>query len=138
MKLFRSAIIALGLLALIPLAHADQPIQNYSSGNKTNAAAVATVPASLQQFGFLTGFEITSAGATAGLCVNPTVTGLMGGTMTYVYCFPTGAAVGVQPLTVEFAPPLKSAAFNTAIVVTLPASGAGGLLATVVAHGYNE
>jgi len=106
------------------------------SGNVANASAVATLTPTATTTMFITGFEVTGSGATAGLPVAVTVAGLKGGTQTYTYTYAVGALVPNQPLIVQFAPPLPASAVNTAIVVTCPASGAGGTNNTVVAHGY--
>jgi hypothetical protein len=106
------------------------------SGNVANASAVATLTPSTTTTAFITGFEVTGSGATAGLPVTVTVAGLLGGTKSYTYAFAVGALLPNQPLVVQFAPPLPASAVNTAIVVTCPASGAGGTNNTVVSHGY--
>lgn len=106
------------------------------SGNVANASAVATLAATATTTAYITGFEVTGAGATAGAAVTVTVAGLLGGTQSYTYVFSTGAAVVNSPLIVEFSPPLPASAVNTSIVVTCPASGAGGTNNTVVAHGF--
>jgi hypothetical protein len=85
---------------------------------------------------YISGFEITGAGATAGLPVTVTVAGLLGGTRSYTYTFVAGALLPNQPLIVTFSPPLPASAVNTPIVVTCPASGAGGTNNTTVAHGF--
>ena len=109
---------------------------SFSSGNVANAAATATIAAVALKTAFITGFEITGAGATAGSVVVATVTGLLGGTASYIVSVPAGVAVGVTPLQVVFSPPLPASAVNTAIVVSLPALGAGNTNAAAVAHGY--
>lgn len=106
------------------------------SGNKANASAAATLTPGATQTAYIAGFEITGSGATAGLPVTVTVAGLLGGTRSYTYSFAAGALVGNLPLVVDFMPPLPASAINTPIVVTCPASGAGGTNNTVVAHGY--
>lgn len=106
------------------------------TGNVANAAAVATLTGTATTTVYISGFEITGSGATAGLPVLVTVAGLLGGTRTYVYTFEAGVLVGNKPLTVQFAPPLPASAINTAIVVTCPASGAGGTNNSAVAHGF--
>lgn len=106
------------------------------SGNVANASAAATLTPTATTTAFITGFEVTGSGATAGLPVTVTVAGLLGGTRSYTYSFAAGALVGNSPLVVQFAPPLPASAVNTAIVVTCPASGAGGTNNTTVAHGY--
>lgn len=109
---------------------------NASSGNVANAAAVATLPVVAGKTNFLTGFEVVATGATAALTVLVTVTGLVGGTLTYPFVFPAGAGVAAQPLVVNFPRPLQASGAGVAIAVTLPASGAGGLNASVNAHGF--
>lgn len=107
------------------------------SGNVANASAAATLTPIALTTAFITGFEVTGSGATAGLPVTVTVAGLLGGTKSYTYTFAAGALVGNQGLAVTFFPALPASAVNTAIVVTCPASGAGGTNNTVVAHGYH-
>lgn len=108
-----------------------------SSGNVANASAVATLPASVGgRTTYITGFEITGSGATAALVVTVTVANTVSGTLSYTYVFSLGVAVVNQPLIVEFPKAIPGNASNTAIVVTCPASGAGGTNNTVTAHGY--
>lgn len=107
------------------------------SGNKANASAVATLTGAAATTVYISGFEVTGSGATTALPVTVTVAGLLGGTQSYTYSFASGVLVGNTPLIVEFDPPLPASAVNTAIVVTCPASGAGGTNNTVVAHGYH-
>ena len=111
-------------------------IINASSGNVANAAAVATLAAAAGKHTFLAGFALTAAGATGALVVNATVTGLVGGTATFTFTAPAGVAVGASPLVVTFDPPIRSSAQNTAIVVTLPALGAGNTNAAANAWGF--
>lgn len=107
-----------------------------SSGNVAAATATATLAAVANKTAYLTGFIITSAGATGALVVNPTITGVIGGTMTFVYTTVAGAAVGNAPLIVSFPVPVTASAVNTAIVVSMPTLGAGNLNAAIVATGY--
>jgi hypothetical protein len=107
------------------------------SGNVANASAVATLTGSATTTVYLSGFEVTGSGATGALVVTVTVAGLLGGTRHYTYTFPIGVAVPCTPLIVAFDPPLPASAVNTPIVVTCPASGAGGTNNTVVAHGFH-
>ena len=110
---------------------------SFSSGNVANSSAIATIPAVAAKTTFITGFEITGAGATAGVVVLATITGLLGGTASYAVAAPAGAMIGLTPMTVVFNPPLPASAVNTAIVLTLPALGLGNTNAAVVAHGYS-
>lgn len=106
------------------------------SGNVANASAVATLAGSVGKTTHITGFCLSASGATAGSDVTATITGLLGGTKSYTFTFPLGAAVPAQPLTVQFSQPLAASATNTAIVVTLPAGGAGNTNATATAEGF--
>jgi hypothetical protein len=107
-----------------------------ASGNVANATATATMAATASVTNYIAGFEVTGAGATAGLPVTVTITGILGGTISYTYDFAAGALVGNLPLIVDFLPALPASAVNTAIVVSCPASGLGGTNNTVVVHGY--
>jgi hypothetical protein len=106
-----------------------------SAGNTSNTATLAGVAAKTT---YLTGFECTASGSTAGLPVTVTVTGTISGTLNYTFSFVAGVLVESTPLIVEFTYPIPSSAVNTAIVVTFPAGGAGNTNATVTAHGFYQ
>ena len=118
-----------------PLPAGATPV-NSASGNVANAAATATLNGAAGVFTWLTGFEITGAGATGASVVLVTVTGTQGGTLTYVLVVPAGATTSIVPLIVEPPSPIRSSAVNTNIVVNAPAFGAGNTNAAAVAHGY--
>ena len=107
------------------------------SGNVANASAVATLTPAAGKTAYITGFEVTGSGATTPLPVTVTVVGLLGGTRHYTYTFIAGVLIANTPLIVEFTRPLPASAVDIAIVVTCPASGAGGTNNTVVAHGFS-
>lgn len=107
-----------------------------ASGNQTNANAVATLAGATGKTTYITGFQCTASGATTALPVNVTVTGVITGTMTYTFTFPAGVLIAATPLLVTFPTPVPASAANTAIVVTLPASGLGGTNAACNAQGY--
>lgn len=113
------------------------PVTSASSGNVVAAVATATLAAVTGKTNYITGFEITSAGATAGAIVNPTVTGVLGGTLTYTYASVTGATLLNPVLAITFNPPLAASGVGVAIAVSCPSLGAGNTNATVVAHGYS-
>lgn len=95
------------------------------SGNVANASAIALLPIVTGQTNYVSGFQINGSGATAGLPVNVTLTGVIGGTLTYTYCAVAGVLLPNQPLTVEFNPPLQASGPGVAITVTCPALGVG-------------
>lgn len=107
-----------------------------TSGNVAAATAAATIPAVPGRTCFITGFEVTSAGATGASVVLVTVTGIAGGTLNYVLSVVAGATLGNAPLQIEFPAPVPASAVNTAIVVTAPTLGAGNTNCVVNAHGY--
>ena len=108
-----------------------------SSGKKANAAATATLAkGGADSVVYLAGFTITGAGATAAAVVEVTVTGVVGGTLTYEYGAVAGAALMNAPLTQRFDPPLPAADADTDIVVSCPALGAGALANSANAWGY--
>lgn len=106
-----------------------------SSGNVAAAIATVALPASANQYTYCTGIEIVGAGATAASVVLATITD---GTWTLTY--PVAVVAGVnlanQSLLIEFTPPIKSSAVNTAITVSCPSLGAGNTNNVVNIHGY--
>lgn len=107
-----------------------------SSGNVANASAVATLTAPAGKTAYIAGFIVTGGGATTGADVIVTVTGVTGGTQSYIFTFPAGAVVAGLPLVVDFPINLPASAIATNIVVTLPAGGTGNTNAAVTAFGY--
>jgi hypothetical protein len=113
------------------------PVTSASSGNVAAAVATATLAAVTGKTNYITGFEITGAGATAGAVVSPTVTGVLGGTLTYTYASVTGPTLLNPTLAIAFTPPLAATGQGVAIAVSCPSLGAGNTNTTVVAHGYS-
>lgn len=109
---------------------------NAPSGNVANAVAAAALPAVAGKTNYLNGFEISGSGATAGLPVAVTITGLLGGTLTYIYSAAIGALVPNTPLNVKFPTPIPASAVNTAITISCPALGLGNTNNSVNAHGF--
>ena len=107
-----------------------------SSGNVAATAAVATLAAVPGKTMFITGFEVTSAGATVAAVVTVTIVGAVGGTMAYTYIAAAGATLSNTNLIVQFTRAIPATAVNIPIVVTLPSLGIGNTNATVVCHGY--
>lgn len=107
-----------------------------SSGNVAAASAVGTLPAVAGRTNYISGFQITGAGATAASVVVATLVGIISGTASYVVAVPAGAAVGISPIDVRFTTPVPASAVNTAIVLTLPSLGAGNTNAAVSVQGF--
>lgn len=107
-----------------------------ASGNIAANTATATLVKSADQTCYLTGFDLTFAGATAGSNVILTIVGLLGGTRSYIVVVPAGAAVAGAPIVVRFDPPLPALTVNTDIVVSVPTLGAGNTHTSLNAQGY--
>jgi hypothetical protein len=123
---------------------------NAPGGPNTNQTAVTasstggaqanncTLPGAAGKTTYITGFEVTGAGATGAGVITVTVTGTISGTLNYSLAIPAGASVGVTPLIVEFPEAIPASGANTAIVVNVPSFGAGNTNASAVAHGFQQ
>jgi len=114
------------------------PITASAAG--TTGAITATLAASTTKTTYICGFSYTGTNPTVATNTSVTVTGTITGTMSFG--FPTLAFVATlahpSPMTQYFFPCVPSSAINTAIAVNGPALGAGALLATVAAWGYQQ
>lgn len=119
-----------------PLVPAGATNVAASSGNVANATATATLPAVAGKTNYVTGFSITGGGATAAALVNATLSGVVGGPLTYTFGAPAGATTAALPLIFELETPIPGSAPNTAVSISLPALGAGNTNAAVTIHGY--
>ena len=102
----------------------------------TSATTSAVFTHDGSTYWFISGFEVTYGGATAGSVKQVTLSGLLGGTLTYELVVPTGVTTGGYPLIVDFEVPLAGVDQNTDVVLALPAMGAGQVGASAVLHGY--
>lgn len=111
--------------------------QNGAS-NTGAAAAIAAVltPGSAAGTQFITGFQVTGAGATAGSVIVVTLTGVQGGTQSFDVVIPAGVGTSITPLQVSFPTPLQATGPNTSITVNVPSFGAGNTNAAVSAQGF--
>lgn len=107
-----------------------------ASANVANAAATATLPAVPGKTNNCAGIELTAGGATAAAVVNATLTGVVGGPLNYAFAAPAGVALEATLIMLEFNPPLPATGPNVAIVLNLPALGAGNTNAAATVHGY--
>lgn len=118
------------------LAPANYQQVGATSGNVAAAIATASLPVVAGRTTYLTSFDLTGSGATAGAAVIVTITGLAIGTQSYIYTAATGATVGNTPLSIQFPNPLPASAVNTPIVITCPSLGAGNTNNVVNIRGY--
>jgi hypothetical protein len=107
-----------------------------SSGNVAAAIATATLPAVSGKTTYVSGFEITNAGATAASNVIATLAGIISGTSSYIVSVVAGATLGNRPLIVQFSPAIPASAVNTAITLSVPSLGAGNTHSAASIHGY--
>lgn len=117
----------------------DYPLNAQAVANSATAAAanaVATLAADQGKTLYLAGVQINASGATSGVAVNATITGLVGGTMNIAFTFPAGVLVPAQPVNITFKPPLPALGPNIAIVGTLPSGGSGNTQASISLQGY--
>lgn len=125
-----------------PMVGANAPYPSGStaitatSGNVAAASAVATLAKVAAKTTYISGFQVTGAGATSGLPVTVTVVGVITGTLSFTYTAVAGVLLANQPLIVKFDPPIPSSAVNTDIVVTCPTLGTGNTNNTVNAQGF--
>lgn len=120
---------------VVGLLPAGVPVHS-SSGNVANANAVATLAAVAGVTNYLTGILIAPGGSTAAAVVSATITGLLGGTMTLTVGSPAGAGLAGTPIFIPFATPLPASAAGVAIVLTVPAFGAGNTNSTATLTGF--
>lgn len=108
-----------------------------TSGNVAAATATATLAGTAGKTTYISGLQITGAGATAGSVITCTVTGLVGSiTKSLTLVVPTGATLGIVPMFVNFPKPIPASAVAGNIVASCPSFGTGNTNAVVNADGY--
>lgn len=117
---------------------AQGEIELAASAQVSAAANNQTLAAQTGRRTFISGFTVDGLGATGASVINVTVTGVLGGTITYVLPIVAGATTQIAPLRVEFPRPIPASADNTAIVVNVPSFGAGNTQANASAHGFSR
>jgi hypothetical protein len=136
----RLALAAVAALAFAGSAHAQIPSTiapvTGSSGNVAAATATASLAAAPGFMNYICGFLITGGGATGASIIQPTITGLNGGTMTMSMGIIAGVTLNQPPLNVFLFPCQTATALNTAITLSVPSFGAGNTNATASVWGY--
>lgn len=140
MSFIRLVLLLVGFLGLLPsTAHAQAlqwrlgPFVTASSGDTAAAVITATLPTPTSGAWKLTAIEITGGGATTGVVIPCTVTGLLGGTMTIDFAVIAGATLS-NTLNYLWTDGLDGNPV-TAIVASCPSFGTGNLHANVTIHG---
>jgi hypothetical protein len=107
-----------------------------TSGASGGAAQVtAAITATANRMGYCTGFDIDGLGATAGSAIAVTLSGILGGTLTWEVGIPAGVTV---PFTYSkrFNPPLQASGVNTAMTLTVPSFGSGNTQSNANIYGF--
>lgn len=111
------------------------PVSQSLSG--ANAAQAPQVGGGAGTLAFVQSISLTGLGATAAGQVTAVLSGLLGGSISYPITVPAGATVPITPIFDTFGTPgLQASAAATAIVLTLPAFGAGNTLEEAALNGY--
>lgn len=118
--------------AVSPIPAGGVPFVVTATGG--NSAVTATVPGTAGKTIFVTKLIVSADGATTPAPFALAVTGTAGAFNT-TYNVPALGS-GAQPVIMDFDVPLPASAPNIAVVVSLPALGAGNTVARVVVIGY--
>lgn len=107
------------------------------SGNVANSLAQGQFSAVAGKTNYIDGLYFTYSGATAASVVQCTVTGLVGGTFTFIVAVPAGVAVQGETKNITFPNGgMPASAVNTAIIAGCPALGAGNTNASMYLWGH--
>lgn len=111
------------------------PVSASTSG--ANAAQTPSIGGGAGTLAFVQSISLTGLGATVAAQVTATLTGVLGGTISYPITVPAGATVPITPVFDTFGPlGIQASAAATAIVLNLPAFGAGNTLEEAALNGY--
>lgn len=106
-----------------------------SSGNVANTTTNAVLAGAAGKLTYITGFEVTGAGSTAGGIINITLS-LGTASLNYQLVIPAGIGTSIVPLTIAFTRPIAASAIGDDIIVQVPAFGLGSTSACVNAYGF--
>jgi hypothetical protein len=107
-----------------------------ATGTGAASAIAATITGVTNKTTWITGFYVTGLGATAAAQITCTITGLLGGTLTFYYPVPIGVGVSGPPLWVELPQPLPASGTGVNIVLNVPSFGAGNTASGATIKGY--
>jgi hypothetical protein len=125
-------------LPVAPSPYASAQTFVSASATGANTAIAPSLPAVAGKTNYLTSFTVTADGATTGLAGSVTLTGVLGGTQTFIFTWPAGVTVNAAPITIAFPWPLPASAANTAITLNVPAGGAGNTLTVATLTGFTQ
>lgn len=112
-------------------------VEVHATATGANSAMAATMPAVPGWINVLVGYDITGAGATAASVLSVTTTGLAV-ELAQKLVVPAGVTTNAANTSWTVRPPFgrKASAVNTAVVVNVPAFGAGNTAAAINIYGY--
>ncbi len=105
-----------------------------SSGGAAAASVTLTIPSA--KMGFLDFIDVDGLGATTGAVANLTITGALGGTLTYNIGIAAGVTTPIAPVRLRFNPPIQASATNTNLVCAIASFGTGNTQSSLVAGGH--
>lgn len=102
-----------------------------------NAAQAPQIGGGAGTLAFVQSISLTGLGATGAAQVTAVLSGLQGGSISYPITVPAGVTTPITPVFDVFGPlGIQASAAATAIVLTLPAFGAGNTLEEAALNGY--
>lgn len=123
-------------MSLYPQLPETTPFSSLLAAAKTTAAAMTPVVAGVAgKVTYLTGFEVGGGGASAGLPVPVTFSGLVVSPQYFVQAT-AGATIAGTPLRVTFPQPIPAATMGTTVGITVASFGSGNVLAYVNLYGF--
>lgn len=105
------------------------------------AGAAQAVAASLSALpgktNYVTGITITGSGSTLGSVVLATLSGLTVQDLKFAVAAPANLLSPIQPVDVQFDPPIPASAVNVAITLSIPSVGLGNTSLVANIYGYS-
>jgi hypothetical protein len=108
----------------------------HASAAVANATATASLPGVASKTTYCAGVVITGGGATAAALVTAVLSGLKGGSASFVVGVGANPAAANEPLVMQFRPPIPASNVNVAIDLNVPAYGAGNTASTATLYGF--
>ena len=124
--------------AAFPFSGQPYPVPVNLTGSGANSGISLSFPTSnSERVNYITGLEVTGAGATAASIVTVTLNGLYSGiTMQWDIAIPAGVTTPITPLVLNFTPPISGGTIGAGNTLTVPAFGAGNTNAKANLRGY--
>lgn len=119
-----------------PLNYPFGAIPIMSSQLGSNSVMTAKFPGSPGKTNYITSFEITGGGAQYAKIIYATLSGIIGGSASYIIGVKEGPNYLSEPLIIKFPNDIPASAVNSDITLTVPAFGYGNVASAVVMHGY--